>query len=106
MTWTDSSGNLWLFGGFGADSTGFQGFFNDLWKYSNGQWTWMSGSGLVGHAGTYGTKGTPSPGNLVGGRQGPVAWIDAQGNLWLFGGDGLDSGGATGLLNDLWKYEP
>lgn len=43
MNWTDSGGNLWLFGGIGYDLTaGSRGDepLNDLWKYSNGQWTW------------------------------------------------------------------
>ena len=43
VTWTDSSGNFWLFGGAGYDSAGYPGPINDLWKYSGGQWTWMSG---------------------------------------------------------------
>jgi hypothetical protein len=34
------------------------------------------------------------------------SWIDSSGNLWLFGGDGLDSIGKVGLLNDLWRYTP
>jgi N-acetylneuraminic acid mutarotase len=33
-TWVDSSGNLWLFGGYGADSAGTDmGVLNDLWEY-------------------------------------------------------------------------
>jgi N-acetylneuraminic acid mutarotase len=32
-TWVDNSGNLWLFGGFGDDSTGKSGDLNDLWEY-------------------------------------------------------------------------
>jgi len=56
--WTDASGNLWLFGGWGYDIDGNQGFLNDLWKYSGGQWTWVNGSNLVNANGTYGTKGT------------------------------------------------
>ena len=35
-----------------------------------------------------------------------MIWIDAAGNLWLFGGQGLCSSGTVGYLNDLWKYEP
>jgi hypothetical protein len=31
--WSDSSGNLWLFGGEGFDSTETQGWLNDLWEY-------------------------------------------------------------------------
>jgi hypothetical protein len=32
--WTDSSGNLWLFGGYGDDAQGNGGYLNDLWQYS------------------------------------------------------------------------
>jgi N-acetylneuraminic acid mutarotase len=32
-SWTDSSGNLWLFGGFGYDSAGNLNYLNDLWQY-------------------------------------------------------------------------
>ena len=31
-------------------------------------------------------------------------WTDAAGNFWLFGGNGYDSAGTSGYLNDLWKY--
>ena len=33
IRWTDSNGNLWLFGGFGYDSAGNRGLLNDLWKF-------------------------------------------------------------------------
>ena len=33
VTWTDSSGNFWLFGGDGYDSTGAWAELNDLWRY-------------------------------------------------------------------------
>src|SRR5258706_512324 len=34
-SWIDSSGNLWLFGGFGTDSAGFAfDDLNDLWRFS------------------------------------------------------------------------
>jgi hypothetical protein len=95
VTSMDTNGNAWLFGGFGGDSTGTWVYLNDLWKYSAGEWTWMSGSNGGGQPGTYGTKGTPAPDNVPGARYGAVSWTDAAGNLWLFGGVGL---------NDLWKY--
>ena len=103
VAWVDASGNFWLFGGETAAQTNF---LNDLWKYSNGQWTWMGGSDLIDQPGTYGTVGTPEPSNIPGARRYVVAWIDAQGNLWLFGGRGYDSTGTLGALNDLWRYEP
>jgi hypothetical protein len=112
-TWTDASGNLWLFGGLGYDSTGAIGILNDLWRYSGGQWAWMSGSNRVSQVGTYGTLGVAAPGNTPGARNNPVSWVDRSGNLWLFGGQGFDSDNSLCVqyagalpcdLNDLWKY--
>ncbi|HTX15967.1 MAG TPA: hypothetical protein VMD77_11785 [Candidatus Baltobacteraceae bacterium] len=104
-SWTDSSGNLWLFGGNGFDSAGNESPMNDLWKYSNGQWTWMGGSKIGLQNGNYGTLGVASPSNEPGGRASPVIWIDSSGNLWLFGGLGYDaSNPINGELSDLWKY--
>ena len=104
VSWIDSSGSLWVFGGVGFDSTGVIGILNDLWKFSNGQWTWMSGSSLANQAGVYGTRGMPSPVNVPGYRQLAISWTDSSGNFWLFGGNGVDSASGVGLLNDLWKY--
>jgi N-acetylneuraminic acid mutarotase len=103
VTWTDSSGSFWLFGGEGYDSVGSWGDLNDLWKYSNGQWTWVSGSNLSEQVGVYGTIGVSAPANIPSGRSGAVGWQDSSGNLWLFGGLST-SAGAADLLNDLWKY--
>jgi N-acetylneuraminic acid mutarotase len=103
--WTDKSGNFWLFGGNGFDSVGTNsanggGELNDLWEYniSNKTWTWVSGLKTIGQA------GTPPPANVPGARDSGASWVDASGNLWLFGGNGFDSTGTLGLLNDLWKF--
>ena len=104
-SWTDSSGNFWLFGGDGFDSTGSQGDLNDLWKFDGTNWTWVSGSNVISQLGLYGTKGTSSPSNVPGARFGAVSSIDKSGNLWLFGGMGTDSTGAQGEFNDLWKFD-
>ena len=114
--WTDSSGNFWLFGGSGADSAGNLGKLGDLWKYtpSTNQWTWVAGSSTVakttnntgGPSGIYGTLGVPAAGNSPGGREYSVSWADGNGHLWLFGGNGIDSSGDYGQLNDLWRYQP
>ena len=60
VSWLDSAGNFWLFGGYGNDAIGNEGVLNDLWRYSPGAnvWTWMSGSTMQGAAGIYGTQGT------------------------------------------------
>jgi len=100
VSWIDASGNLWLFGG---DSSTL-GYFNDLWEFSGGEWTWMSGSNSVNQPGTYGTEGTGAAGNVPGARNGAFSWIDSSGNFWLFGGFGYDSAGGGGWLNDLWEF--
>jgi N-acetylneuraminic acid mutarotase len=107
-SWIDSAGNLWLFGGMGEDSTGALNYLNDLWEYSPSAktWTWVSGSNVVNASGVYGTVGTPAVGNVPGARDFSVSWIDATGNLWLFGGTGYDSTGNQDYLNDLWEFSP
>ena len=106
ISWIDSSGNLWLFGGDGYDSTGADGFLNDLWEFNptTKQWTWVSGSNTVNANYVYGTLGVPASTNVPGGRLGAVSWTDGSGNLWLFGGGGYAPTG--GYLNDLWEYSP
>ena len=108
VSWTDPSGALWLFGGWGRDGAGNPGALNDLWKYDRGtnQWAWVKGSNTATALAVYGTKGTPAPSNTPGGRYGAAAWTDASGALWLFGGYGGDWDDSSGKLNDLWKYDP
>jgi N-acetylneuraminic acid mutarotase len=113
-SWTDSSGNLWLFGGYGFDANHGLGYFNDLWKYNTTtyQWTWVGGSSTVpgsweGPKGNYGTLGTPAAANFPGGRSGSAVCTDANSNLWLIGGYGEGSTvTSANWLNDVWKYVP
>jgi hypothetical protein len=100
----DASGNLWLFGGYGYDSTGALGLLNDLWEFSGGQWAWVSGSNLANPSGVYGTQGTASATNAPGGRQASVSWLDKSGNFWLFGGYNLSPSGQPTAFNDLWEF--
>jgi N-acetylneuraminic acid mutarotase len=107
-TWTDASGNFWLFGGIGYDSTSATGYLNDLWQYtpSTKEWNWVNGGMAANASGVYGMLGTAAASNVPGARYAASSWIDASGNLWLFGGIGHDSTGAVGNLNDLWRYTP
>jgi N-acetylneuraminic acid mutarotase len=107
-SWIDSSGNLWLFGGYGYDSIGGVGRLNDLWRFStsSAQWTWIGGENDANAIGVYDTLGTASVSNVPGARYSASSWIDAAGNLWLFGGYGYDASGGVGNLNDLWRYDP
>jgi hypothetical protein len=107
VSWTDASGNLWLFGGVGAADA----FFNDLWKFNpgSGLWTWVSGSNAANASSVYGTQGVAAAGDVPGSRAGADAWIDPQGNLWLFGGDSPNLNPAANPIlwdNDLWKFTP
>jgi len=54
----------------------------------------------------YGTQGKLGPGNIPGARIQMCRWVDANGNLWLFGGFGVPASGSEGNLNDLWMYMP
>jgi len=73
----------------------------------------MGGSNVIppmaiadpGPPGVYGTEGTPGAKNTPSGRLGAVAWTDASGNFWLFGGAGEDANENFGSLNDLWRFD-
>ena len=93
--WADLSGNLWLFGG---DTTSEM---NDLWKFTPGigQWAWMSGSNIPGQLGSHGVLTVPAASNVPGAKSYATGLADAAGDLWLFGGGGVD-----GAYNDLWRY--
>jgi N-acetylneuraminic acid mutarotase len=119
-TWTDSSGNFWLFGGKGTDAKGNFGYLNDLWEFqpSTQEWTWIGGSSTLpascagsttvacGQPGVYGTLGSAAAANVPGGRNAASYWTDSSGNFWLFGGGGFDAEQNPGGLNDLWEFNP
>lgn len=69
-SWNDGNGHLWLFGGYGTDSTGVSGYLNDLWEFnpSTNEWTWMGGGAKTGQTGVYGTPRTPAAANFPGSR--------------------------------------
>jgi len=126
-SWTDSSGNLFLFGGQGFGSVGIDPvLLNDIWECtpraqtidppmnppppgfatpggagtSSCPWTFVGGSTTGNTNGSYTAPLSP------GGRWAAATATDASGNFWLFGGQGVDSAGTIGLLNDLWTYNP
>ena len=112
-TWTDSSGNFWLFGGGGYDSNGNVGYLNDLWELnpSTREWTWMGGSSTIrirhsGQPGVYGTLGTPAAGNVPGGRYWRGQLDRQQRQSLAFWRVRHDSNGTLGYLNDLWEFNP
>ncbi len=103
VSWTDNTGNLWLFGGVGLVGGFNFGSFNDLWKYSpsTGLWTWMKGSNSINASGVYGTLNTPAANNTPGARALCQVWKATSTDLYLFGGTEPVNGDS---YNDLWKY--
>ena len=94
--WTDSAGNFWLFGGYGAGNT-----FNDLWKYNpaTNEWTWVSGTNTSTQVSpAWGTQGIATATNNPGSRQEcKSGWVDGH-NLIMFGGASSD------VYNDVWRF--
>ncbi len=102
--WSDSLGNIWIYGGRGFDSALSYGELDDLWKFdiTTKEWTWMSGDSIVGTNPVQGIKGVGDTANSPGSRIGSSAWLDSSGNfLWLFSG-WINAGDP---YSDLWKYE-
>lgn len=106
-TWMHPSGLLYMFGGScpGLPTSHF-------WSYSPGtlQWTKLSGTeDSTKCAGRYGKMGIASKKNYPGCREGAASWVDKHGNLWMFGGSGMDNFSTAslpmpGLLSDFWMY--
>jgi N-acetylneuraminic acid mutarotase len=107
-SWKDAAGNFWMFGGDGYDFIGNQGLLCDLWKYDplTNTWIWVKGPNVISQIGVYGTLGVASNTIFPGSRVSASSWVDASGNVYLFGGYGYDGIVTLGLLNDLWKYNP
>jgi gliding motility-associated-like protein len=101
--WTDLTGKFWIFGG-----SNFNGYpYSALWRFdpSTNMWTWIKGPQGTYYAGVYGTQGIGAPSNQPGSRlYAASSWVDNNGDLWMFGGFGLDGLGSNGTLSDLWKY--
>jgi hypothetical protein len=99
VSWVDTSGDFWLFGGSSR---------NDIWRYviATNEWTWMNGDTLQSSPGNHGIQGVPGINNVPGSRQETCSgWTDSLNNLWLFGGQGLNDLSQFGNLNDLMKYD-
>lgn len=111
QTWTDSSGRLWLFGGYGIDSSGNKGGLNDLWEFdptmgTYGEWAWKGGSKTWHASSVYGARGQFTSDNVPGARMNTIGWADKDGHFWLFGGELDDSSSTYADFNDLWEYDP
>src|SRR6185503_2859898 len=68
----------------------------------SGAWAWIHGDTLPNQPGNFGTIGIADPANKPPGLYEPFNWIDADDNLWIYGG------GNTGnaLCAAMWMYNP
>ena len=104
----------------GTDTATTTGLYNDLWKFSTQTATWTLVKADIINAsyatsqdswGRFGTVLTasdsyyPSPREMAAGNN----WTDLTNpsfpKLYLFGGQGNDSRGVYGYLNDLWYFD-
>jgi gliding motility-associated-like protein len=100
--WSDSSDNLWMFGGWSQE---YARAVNDLWKFDivKGEWTCVS----IDKSANYGLKGISSPANIPGSRHHAITWTDSLDHFWMFGGRGfveVEYSTVLGFLNDLWMF--
>ena len=51
-------------------------------------------------SGIYGIQGTGTTSTTPGARYYASSWIDSNGNLWMFGGQGFDSSSSIGEFVD------
>ncbi len=94
VSWTKGD-SLFLYGGLPDANSGF---YDNLWVFKNGNWTWLKGSAdTLNKPAVYGTKGVAAAVNTPGARQGSVSWLKGD-SLFLFGGVTSNS------INDLWAY--
>ena len=100
--WRDSHNNLWLFGGASQSNLPL----SDLWRFNiaTNNWTWMNGPTTTNNPAVYGTKGVEDPTNIPSGRWSFGHWIDANDNLYFFGGTNASQTTTPAVYNDLWRY--
>lgn len=99
ITWTDTSGNLYLLNGGGPAQ------YNDLWKYDIilEQWAWIGGyNDNSGNNGNHGGIGEGSPDFFPSNRDFAMAISDNEGYIYVYGG----AGGVNNQVKrkDLWRY--
>jgi hypothetical protein len=92
---------LYIFGGEGYDTTKL-GWLNDLWQLNpvSKAVAFLAGSTVTNQKGVYANKNA-----LLGSRfQFSMVYYDKNDSLIVFAGQGYDSVGNAGLLNDLWGF--
>ena len=105
----DSSGNLWMFGGYTEDvPINQEQPINDLWKFNvtTGEWTWEAGSQANDQPADYGTLFVPAPTNTPGAKDYSAMMEGNNGAIWLYGGYGYAMPGSFGIVGEWWMFQP
>ncbi len=82
-----------MYGGEGIGASGDPTSFDDLWKYEDNAWIWVSGPQvffayvIAGPLPTYGKLNSPTLWTDPGSRYFPQFWVQ-NGIVWMFGGYG------------------
>jgi len=99
VSWTDTYGNGWIYGGSDADSN----YLSDLWQFKVTDLTWLlkSGTPNVNQNPTYPALvgGSGQPGGLYSGNA-----LSYNNAIYLFGGYGLSKTGVAGPNRDIWMF--
>ncbi|KAK3092580.1 hypothetical protein FSP39_004581 [Pinctada imbricata] len=112
--WTDTMGNLWMFGGDGASvdpasisDTLPSSTLADLWHYDLDRkvWYWMGGSDKGNDAGNYKNAGRKYTTGIYPSSRTEAIIFRLWNEFYIYGGVGHDSTQAFGLLSDLWGID-
>lgn len=113
-SWTDSTGKIWIFGGFGTDASGTNNaYLGDAWYLNVGTNKWTvaisatgspascsSNCGTPPHCENFGTSLAT---NQIGQRSGAASFWRSQSNYGsIFGGHGYDCNNNFRYLQDTW----
>ncbi len=96
-----ANNKLFLFGGGGLAATSTEGNLNELWSYDpmTNNFTWIKGRNVINKLGIYDAPLKP------GARGGANSW-NYNNKFYLMGGEGYDENGVSGMMNDLWEFNP
>jgi hypothetical protein len=105
VRWRDAMGDAWIYGGQ-CFTAGCSGVLGDLWRFNatTKLWTWVGSPVTANQATVYGALGIADARAYPGSRMGASSWVDAAGNLWMYGGWSYNGNYYT-ILGDLWKYD-
>ncbi len=108
LSWLDSQGRFWLYGGLGDVETSGSVALADLWRYDppTNNWVWIRDGSPSTQSAVYGTLGTATATTRPGAKWFSHSWNDPRGRLCIFGGEGYSQSFGSGLQNDFWRFEP